>query len=281
MLEVLVVALLTNRKEERNIEAAIRSIVPLTRSILIIDSYSTDRTTEIVQSLAQTLKLDLDLVSREYKSPSDQKNWGIRRIIAKYKTEKESLYILILDADESLTTDLIAEIRSEINLNSADCYYLPRANHFMGRFIKHSSWYPDYNLRFFKAETAYYEDVKVHEHMIPNGRVKYLKSPMIHNAYTSISQYIDRMNRYTDWEVDNLQLKRNKLSQMGRMRKIFYSLPGRPLLRALYMYFFRLGFLDGKQGFHLAILSGLYEYLVNLKIFYRTETDRLNVKVHK
>ena len=281
MSQAKIVSLLTTKNEERNIEAAIRSIVPLTRSILIIDSYSTDRTTEIVQGLAQTLKLDLDLAFREYISPSDQKNWGIRRIIAKYETEKESLYILILDADELLTADLIAEIRSEVNLNSADCYYLPRANHFMGRFIKHSNWYPDHNLRFFKAETAYYEDVKVHEHMIPNGRVKYLKSPMIHNAYTSISQYIDRMNRYTDWEVDNLQLKRNKLSQMGRMRKIFYSLPGRPLLRALYMYFFRLGFLDGKQGFHLAILSGLYEYLVNLKIFYRTETDRLNVKVHK
>ena len=281
MLEVLVVALVTTRNEERDIEASIRSIIPLTRSILIIDSYSTDRTTEIVQSLAQTLKLDLDLVSREYKSPSDQKNWGIERIIAKYKTDKDLLYILILDADEMLTEDLIAEIKAEVSLQSADCYYLPRANHFMGRFIKHSNWYPDHNLRFFKAETAYYEDVKVHEHMIPNGRVKYLKSPMVHNTYTSISQYIDRMNRYTDWEVDNLQLKHSKLSQMGRMRKIFYSLPGRPLLRALYMYFFRLGFLDGKRGFHLAILSGFYEFVVNLKSFYRTETDRLNVKVHE
>ena len=281
MSQAKIVSLLTTHNEERNIEAAIRSIVPLTTSILVIDSYSTDRTTEIVQSLAQTLNLDLDLVSREYKSPSDQKNWGIERIIAKYKTDKGLLYILILDADEMLTEDLIAELKAEVGLQSADCYYLPRANHFMGRFIKHSNWYPDYNLRFFKAGTAQYEDVKVHEHMIPNGRVKYLKSPMIHNTYTSISQYIERMNRYTDWEVDNLQLKRNKLSQMGRMRKVFYSLPGRPLLRALYMYFFRLGFLDGKQGFHLAVLSGFYEFVANLKSFYRNETDRLNVKEHE
>ena len=68
---------------------------------------------------------------------------------------------------------------------------------------------------------------------------------------------------------------------MERMRKIFYKLPGRPLLRALYMYFFKLGFLDGKRGFHLAILSGFYEFVVNLKRIYRTETDRLNLKEHE
>lgn len=276
MLEAKVVAMLTTKNEEANLRAAVESIVTLTKDILIIDSYSTDNTCKVAAELEHELDLDLELVVREYVSPSAQKNWGIDHICRRHDQDTATPYILILDADERLTPQLVTEIRKHLKQNRADCYYLPRANHFMGQFIKHSNWYPDYCLRLFRAGKAYYEDVRVHEHMIPDGRVTYLKCPIIHNTYTSISQYTEKLNRYTDWELDNFGAAGEVLSRMGRKRRIFAKLPLRPLIRGVYMYFFRLGFLDGRRGFQLAVLSGIYEYIVNLKRSYQISDTGTN-----
>lgn len=229
---------IVTKNEEANIEAALDSVKDAAE-IVVIDSFSSDRTVEIC---------------RKYTDKVFQKEW---EGYAKQKQSAVDLaaspWIFILDADERFTPELKAEVISAIKENSHDGFYVPRKNFFMGRWIRHGGWRPDYTLRLFRENAGRVEDREVHEKVIVNGSVAYLKNPLVHYTYNSVSDYLKRMDVYST-------LAAKELKKDGVVPNVLDFLM-RPLVTFIKMFFLRFGFLDGRYGLVLAMLYSYYTFL--------------------
>src|SRR3954465_10786263 len=158
---------------------------------------------------------------------------------------------------------------------------------FLRTWIRHCGYYPSWNLRLIKRGFGEYEkitdvgqtgtgDNEVHEHVVANGPVGYLKHDMLHYAFPDIHTFVEKHNRYSNWEaivqmsgsgkrlevVGNARLTRNR-----RLKKFSRWLPFRPTIRFLYAYIWRLGFLDGRPGYFFCRLLAMYEFLSVAKYF--------------
>lgn len=223
-----------------------------------------------------------------------KKNWALRHAPLKHE------WVLIVDADEWITADLAREIQEVIKSDKHVGWYINRKFIFMGRWIKRCGYYPSWNLRLIKRGQGEYEqltgigntgsgDNEVHEHIIANGSVGYLNEDMLHFAFPNIHTFMEKHNRYSNWEaavqfkgvshgssvVDNAQLsKRRKLKELSR------RMPFRPTLRFLYSYIWQGGFLDGVPGYVFCRLLAIYEYLSVAKYqeLKRAQSDAYSVK---
>jgi hypothetical protein len=199
--------------------------------------------------------------------------------------------VLLLDADERITPALAREIAALFAAGPEhEGYYLNRMHLFLGRWLRHGGNYPSWNLRLLKRHAGRYErlgteelasagDVEVHEHILLKGSAGYLKSPMLHEDFKDLSHFIDRHNRYSTWDARmRAGLKRGESNQsidarlMGTpverkrwLKRVWVRLPARPLLRFLYMYVLRAGFLDGYPGFLYACFKGVQEFHISAK----------------
>lgn len=236
--------------------------------VYVLDSGSTDGTQDLATQSGATV------IEHPFTGYAAQKNWGLDNLPFKGQ------WVLILDADERVTPRLHDElIRVATSPDPADGYYVNRILIIMGRCIRHGGLYPSWNLRFFKRGSCRYEDRSVHEHMICTGPTAYINHAMLHVRRESMSQYITKHIRYADLESD--ELVRRALGKhhgasasalFSRMlryrqwlrRRVWPVVPFRPFWRFVYMYFARLGFLDGRAGWHLAQLMASYEYMINL-----------------
>jgi len=220
--------------EEEKIEEAIQTVT-WADEIVIIDSFSTDSTVEICRRYTDKI------VQLEFEG------FGKLRIDALANTSFG--WIFSLDADERCTPEAADEIKRIISgSDSADAYYVPRRNYFMGRWIKHSGWYPDYRQpQLFRRGAVEYHDDMVHEGYTVHGSVGYLKSDIWQFPYRDLSQLIDKMQNYTT-------LGAQKLADKGRKSGM-----GSAFIHGSWAfvrtYFFKLGILDGWPGFIIA-LSG-------------------------
>ena len=203
--------------------------------------------------------------------------------------------MLILDADERVPPELAEEIQASINLpDGPGGYYMNRRLIFLGRWIRHAGWYPSWNLRLFRRGLGRYESVEVdapntgdnevHEHVVLQGRAGRLRHDLLHHDYKSLFHYIERHNRYSDWDsAVYLELRRQPilfrdplhgaLRRKRLLKRIWVRLPFRPLLRFLYMYVLRAGFLDGTAGWRFCLLSSIHEYHISLKMRERLRND--------
>lgn len=163
-------------------------------------------------------------------------------------------------------------------------YWINRRFMFMGQWLKHA-YYPNWNLRLFKHRLGRYEkltdvatasgDNEVHEHVVVQGQTGHLKCEMDHYAFPSVDVFMEKHNRYSNWEarvaLDQLlpgssrSLQSRQVGLRRRLKLLSQRLPFRPLLRFLYVYLWQRGFLDGKAGYHFARLHGVYEYLCVVK----------------
>lgn len=221
--------------EERNIEACLKSVC-WADEIIVVDSFSTDRTVAIANKFTDKI----------FKHPFH--GYGKQKAFALSKAREE--WVLSIDADERVPQALKEEIEMAISNSAIAGYYLPRKNFFCGHWIRHSGWYPDYQLRLFKREKARFDERFVHEKVIVEGRVGYLKSPLTHYTYNSLSEYFEKMQRYVDlWAKDK--------KQQGKKGGI-----GKGFLHGFWtffkMFFLQAGFLDGRQGLLLASLYAAY-----------------------
>ncbi|MBL4702069.1 glycosyltransferase family 2 protein [bacterium AH-315-I18] len=237
-------------------------------NVYVLDSCSTDGTQQLARDAGATV------VEHAWEGYARQKNWGLNNL------PFTGDWVFILDADERITPKLQRELENvAANPNAASGYYVNRLLLFMGQTIRHGGLYPSWNLRFFKRGQAYYEDRSVHEHMICDGATDYLRYEMLHVRCESMTQYIDKHIRYADLESDEWvkqRIGKSQGAQTGRLfrdmlryrqwvrRHIWPITPFRPLLRFVYMYFFRLGILDGRAGLSLANLMANYEYMISL-----------------
>ena len=229
---------IVTKNEEANIEAALDSVKDAAE-IVVIDSFSSDRTVEIC---------------RKYTDKVFRKEWeGFAKQKQSAVDLAEGPWVFMLDADERFTPELKAEVINAIKENSHDGFYAPRKNFFMDRWIRHGGWWPDYTLRLFKKHSGRVEDREVHEKVIVNGSVSHLKNPLVHYTYNSVSDYLKRMDIYSTLAAK--ELKKNGVAPN------VLDLLIRPPVTFIKMFFLKLGFLDGRFGLVLAVLYSYYTFL--------------------
>jgi glycosyltransferase involved in cell wall biosynthesis len=205
-----------------------------------------------------------------------KKNWALENLPFKHD------WVFILDADEVLPPETEAEVRAIVGDSDhpVSGYWINRRFMFMGKWLRHA-YYPNWNLRLFRHKLGRYEkltgvdtqsgDNEVHEHVIVQGETGRLKAEMDHFAFPDVGTFVEKHNRYSNWEA-RVALERSVGSsveglQMGsvgwkrRIKALSHKLPCRPLLRFSYVYFWQLGLLDGVAGYYFARLHATYELL--------------------
>lgn len=232
-------ALVTTYNEERNIKECIESI-SWADEIVVVDSYSTDRTVEIVKSFPE-----VNFYQREYYGAASQKNWAMDKTTHPW--------IFIIDADERVTPQLRDEILKTIENPKYEAYYIRRVAYFMDKPIRFSGWQHDRVIRLVKRGVGRYPNKRVHADMKVDTEVGYLKNPLIHYMIESFEQYLPRIVTYGFWGA----------AQGWRVNKKsgFVEVFLRPLWRFIRMYIIQLGFLDGLYGLVFCMLQSFGTYL--------------------
>ncbi len=259
--------------EEVNLPACLDS-VGRADQVFVVDSFSKDDTIEIARARGA------EVVQHAFENYSKQKNWALDSLPFKHE------WVLIVDADERVPPELWAEIEPIVTSPpAADApvgYYLNRRFIFLGTWIRHAGWYPSWNLRLFKHRFGRYDDREVHEHVVVDGRVAYLRNDLIHDDRRGLEAYVARHNRYSTLEANaRLKAERNAADRArlgGRLlgspverkrflrERIWPKVPAKPLALFVYMYVVRRGFLDGRAGLVLCVFHAFQELTVGLKL---------------
>ena len=273
--------LIPAKNEEANLPACLESLQKADE-IFVVDSQSDDKTVEICESYGAKV-VQFHFNGRWPK----KKNWSLENI--QFRNE----WVLIVDCDERITTQLWQEIAYSIHNPEFNGYYLNRRVFFLGKWIRFGGKYPDWNLRLFKHKLGRYEnlntedirntgDNEVHEHVILDGKVGYLKNDMLHEDFRDLYHWLARHNRYSNWEARvyyNLLTGKGDNGTIGAslfgdavqrkrfLKKIWVRLPFKPLLRFILFYILRGGFLDGRAGYIYGRLLSQYEYQIGVKLF--------------
>lgn len=239
-------AIIPTGNELHNIKDVIAS-VDFADEILVVDSYSTDGTFDIAKKLATRV------IQREYHYSASQKNWAIPQ--AKHE------WILLVDADERVTPELKTEIQYILNNPQKDivAYWIGRQNHFMGEPVNYSGWRNDKVIRLFKRDYCIYEEKQVHAEIIANGLVGKLKHKLFHNTYSSLDNYLEKMNRYAWWQAKDYD------SKTGRLTPYHFIL--KPLWGFLKHYIIQSGFRDGVIGLTIGYIQGYVVFMRYVKLW--------------
>jgi len=263
--------LIPTKNEEVNLPHALASVIDWAADVFVLDSGSTDRTEQIAREAGA------HFVFHPWEGYARQKNWGLDNLPIRTR------WVFILDADEVITPPLRDEL---IAIATADTcpengFYVNRYLLFLGRRIRHCGYYPSWNVRFFRHGKARYEDREVHEHMIVDGRVGYLRGLMEHYDRRGLAYFIAKHNEYSTLEAREIfRIQQDQAS--GTMDSGFWSgpvarrrwikrhiwprVPARSFVRWFYMYILRLGILDGWVGIHFCFLIAVYEHQITLKL---------------
>jgi glycosyltransferase involved in cell wall biosynthesis len=255
--------------EELNLSECLDSVA-WADEVFVVDSFSHDRTAETARAHG------VQVVQHPFESYSRQKNWALDTL--PFRND----WVLIVDADERVTPELRCEIEQVLVSGDCDGYYLNRRFIFLGTWIRHAGWYPSWNLRLFRHKLGRYDDREVHEHVVLEGRVGYLRSDLLHLDRRGLEAFVARHNRYSSLEAaarlkaeqdapDRAQLPVSLLaSPVQRKRflreRVWPRLPARPLVLFVYMYVLRRGFLDGRAGLALCTFHAFQEFMVGLKL---------------
>jgi len=269
--------------EEKDIGECLKSI-RWADEIIVIDSFSSDKTVEIAKKFTDKV------IQRKWPGFSEQKNFA-----AELASNK---WILQLDADERVTETLKEEILKVINdSESLNGYYIARRNYWLGKWIRHGGWYPDYALRLFRKGKGKWQGL-THEKFIVDGKIGILKNDLIHDNLKSVNEHLQKQLISTMQEVREAANNNLRIYWLFPFRVFFgflfdflkgpktwlsfrilykekiknkvdvvWLIPFYPIVKFLYMYIIRLGFLDGWHGFWVATLSGIYEAIRYAKIW--------------
>ena len=242
---VLSVCIITHN-EEANIGRTLDSVKGIADEMIVVDSGSTDRTVELARARGAKVFVE------QWRGFSKQKNAAMAKASGDW--------ILSLDADEEVSPELAAStqavLKSEKATSECDAYMVGRRNFYLNRWLKRSGYYPDRKLRLVRRGMGQFEDRAVHESMQSAGKIGLLEGDLIHHAYGTLEGFIEHANRYSSLGGE----------MVASQRPVGFSIANivlRPLGAFLYRYFFRLGFLDGREGLlvhlnHAAYVSWKY-----------------------
>jgi len=236
--------------EERNIRACLET-VRWADEVVVVDSFSTDRTREIASELADRI------LEHEYVNSAAQKNWAIPQM--------SHPWVLIVDADERVTPELRDEILGVLeDSRGLDGFRIRRLNHFMGKRVRFCGWQNDTVLRLFRRDLGRYQEREVHaDVIIASGRVGRLRAPLLHYTFDSFEQYLRKYDRYTTWAAGD---------RARRTRRVrWHHLALRPAWRFFRQYFLQLGFLDGLTGLVICTMAAHSVFLKYAKLWERQQ----------
>jgi len=232
--------------EEANLPRCLEA-VKWVDELIVADTGSVDRTIEI---------------AKEYKAKTIQLEWkGFGE--AKQRALESAIcdWVLSLDADEVVSEELTAEIENLLKSDPPgfDGYFIPRRSMFLGHWMSHGGWYPDYLLRLFRRGEGRFEDKKVHESVSLSGRTGRLKGELLHYSDPDLGHYLKKMNRYTSLSAQELQ----EAGKVASLADILF----RPIATFWKIYLFKRGFLDGFYGFLLAFFSSVHVMTKYVKLW--------------
>jgi glycosyltransferase involved in cell wall biosynthesis len=227
--------------EEANIARTLDSVKGIADEMIVVDSGSTDKTVEFARARGAKVFIE------EWKGFAAQKNAAMAKATGDW--------ILSLDADEEVSPELVASIQSLLKSGKAapDCdgYMIARRNLYLGRWIKRSGYYPDRKLRLVRRGMGAFEARAVHESMHTTGKIGHLEGDLIHHAYATLDSFIEHANRYST--LGGEMVASNRPTGFSVANIVF-----RPLVAFIYRYFFRLGFLDGREGLLVQLTHASY-----------------------
>jgi glycosyltransferase involved in cell wall biosynthesis len=256
----------TTHNEAPNIRAALESVAAWATEIIVVDSFSTDGTVEIVENFGQ-----IKLFQRDYFGPADQKNWAI--------PQAKNEWILLMDADERTTPEMRDEIAfilrgpSELEIknskldgadktlipNDFDGYWIGFTHYFMGKKVRYSGWQNDKTIRLIRRDKCRYNSNRVHEEIVSEGlKIGRLTAKFEHYTFRDIEHFVQKQQRYAAWSAIDHDKK------TGRITTFHFVI--KPIFRFFKHYFLKLGFLDGKIGFIIAAVAAWSVFLRYVKI---------------
>ena len=252
MIKISVVIITFN--EETNIERCLLSVKDIADEIVVLDSFSTDKTEDICK------KYSVTFLQHEFDGHIEQKN----RVI----THTKNNFVLSLDADEVLSKELINSIIEVKNNPKYDAYFFNRQNFFCENKIKHGGWYPDKKIRLWNKYKGKWGGINPHDTVILNDNTtkKYIKGDLLHYSFTSVNQHIAQINKFSNIKAEQDLLKDRKSSIL----KIIFN----PFIKFVILYFLKLGFLDGYYGFIIAINSSHFTFLRYVKLKELNKTNK-------
>jgi glycosyltransferase involved in cell wall biosynthesis len=232
--------------EELNIARCLESVKDIADEIVVVDSYSTDKTKEIC--LSYTSKFFV----HDFEGHIQQKNYAL--------SLANCDWVLSLDADEALSEALKDSIQKIKNHSEAQAYQFNRLTQYCGRFIQHGGWYPDVSLRLWKRGAGTWKGINPHDYFALNEGIepKHLKGDLLHYSYTSIQGHLKQIDYFSDIASKALFEKGKRISWIGIVFKTKF--------RFVYDYVLRRGFLDGKEGFVIAVLSSYAVFVKYAKL---------------
>lgn len=263
--------LILTKDEEINIEACLDSLT-FSDDIVVFDSYSTDRTLELARKYP-----NVRVIQRKFDTWSKHSNWALEHITWKHP------WVYYSDADERVPPDLRDEIIRRCNQEGQEqvAYRLKYKNMFMERWLKHGGIYPVWIIRLFQPDRIRYEMRDVNPHPVPQGPMGDLDGDFIHYSFNKgLIPWFTKHNSYSTMEgteaakvvqtslwthIRNLR-NPNPVARRRALKNITFYLPFRGLVRFLYMYIARRGFMDKDAGFQYALMISMYEYWIEVKI---------------
>jgi glycosyltransferase involved in cell wall biosynthesis len=246
-------AILITKNAENSIKDCLASIA-WCDEIIIVDAGSTDNTVALCRSFTDNL-----LMTDDWPGFGPQKN----RALAKATGE----WVLSIDADERVSETLQQEIKQAITHPTYTAFRIPRQSRYCGRWIKHSGWTPDYVTRLFRRDSAHFSNDIIHEKvLVDKGDIGTLKTPLLHYSFNSLEDVLEKLNHYSTANAHKHHAQGKKSSLK---KAIFHG-----LWAFMRTYLFRFGFLDGREGFMLAVSNAEGTYYRYLKLMYLQENAK-------
>lgn len=234
------------KNEEHDIRDCLNSVA-WADEVIVLDSGSTDNTVAIAQEF-----------TRHVYTSGDWQGFGVQKNRALAYASCD--WVLSLDADERVSNELRMEIQNTIQSTSAPVYKIPRLSSYCGKFIRHSGWWPDYVARLFKRGCASFSHDLVHERLVFEGNAAQLTSPILHVTYKDLDEVIKKINQYSSLGARNSHLQGKRGSLLSAILHSSWAF--------IRTYILRAGFLDGTEGFMLAVSNAETTYYRYLKLYY-------------
>lgn len=233
-------AVIITLNEEKNIGCCLQSLQGLADEIVVVDSFSDDRTEEICKTFG------VRFIQQPFKGYATQKNFAMQ--------VASNDIILNIDADEVLSPELRNSIIAVKNNWDADGYFFNRLTNYCGTWIRHCGWYPDRKLRLVDRRKAQWGGGEVHEKiiMVQGATTKFLKGDLLHYSYSTVNEYVQQQRHFADLAAKD-SLKK------GQRSSIFHVVIN-PLYTFIRKYFLQLGFLDGRNGWIISYTSAKANY---------------------
>lgn len=227
--------------EEKNLARCLASVKEVADDIVVVDSFSTDRT-EVI-----TREHDARFVQHVFEGHIEQKNWAI--------TQAQHAWVLSLDADEALSEELKSSILDAKKRDDVDGFTMNRLTNYCGKWIRHGGWYPDRKLRLWDSRKGRWGGENPHDRyeMDPGSRIAHLKGDLLHYSYHSVADHIRQVDYFTTIAAKQMHARGAKGGLLKRLVN--------PVAKFIGTYFMNLGFLDGAHGFTIARISAYATWL--------------------